>query len=202
MAALAAFYSRIQPLIPNCPAPLLDQALVDSCVEFCEQGSAVHRELEVVQTTIGESRVELDLPAQSLLVRITALKINGRETVAKPYFEMDEDVQGLPRMFSNTPEGDLMLYPVPDAVYPVKAMALLKPVRNATAVDDILFQDWAEFIVSGAMYRLLMMPGVAWSNPTAGKMYFDNFRMGINRAEIEFTRQRNTNEMRVQYVHI
>ena len=202
MAALAAFHSRIFPLVPNCPIPTAEMALVDACIEFCEQGSAVHRELTAVATEVGESRVELVLPAESLLVRITALKIDGRETVARPYFEMDEDVSGLPRMFSNTPQGDVMLYPVPDAVYPVKATALLKPSREATTVDDILFESWGDVVASGALARILAMPGVAWSNPSIARIHYETFRQGINRSEVEFRRQRTTLEMRVQSVHI
>lgn len=200
MAALSAFHSRIFPLVPSCPVPTVEQALVDSCIEFCEQGSAVHRELDPVTLVAGSQELEIDLPPQSGLIRVTSVVVNDREL--QPSDRIFADVQGMPRTYSYQDDGVLALYPTPDQTYEARVFALLKPARGATAVDDILFEDWAEFIVSGAMYRLLSMPMATWANPAAAQAYFNNFRMGINRSELEFRRRRTTKEMRVQFVRV
>jgi hypothetical protein len=202
MAALADFHSRILPMVPTCPLPTLDQAILDACIEFCEQGSAIHKELTATVTVIGDPEVQFALPTGTKLVRITALKVDQREIEAREYFEIETAVEGMPRVFSASQDALVQMYPVPDKVYPVTAMALLKPSRAATAVDDLLLESWAEYIASGALYRLFMMPAAAWANPPAAKMYFDTFRVGINRSETEFRRGRTTREMRVQSVWI
>jgi hypothetical protein len=202
MAALADFHNRVCPVIPSCPIPTVDQAILDACIEFCEQGSALYKELAATVTVIGDPEVQLTLPTETKLVRIAALKVDQREIEAREYFEIETDVQGLPRVFSASQDALVQMYPVPDKVYPVKAMAILKPSRAATAVDDLLLESWADSIAAGALYRLLMLPAAAWVNPVAAKVYFDTFRVSINRSEIEFRRGRTNREMRVQSVWV
>jgi hypothetical protein len=130
------------------------------------------------------------------------MKVNGKQVAAQPYFEVDGEQLGVSRVFSNTPDGTVMLYPFPDGVYPVRTMVVLKPTRSATAVDDILFESWGDVVASGALARILAMPGTAWANPSIARIHYETFRQGINRSEVEFRRQRTTLEMRVQSVHI
>lgn len=205
MAALTAFHSRILPMVPGCPEPTVNQAIIDSCIDFCERSHIITRKLDPVFTASSRSEVEFDLPDQSRLVRLTVVKVDGKDIDPSLEAEIDPNgssmVSGKPRVYGTTDEGTIRLHPVPDQRYKVQAYAALKPSRAATSVDDELFEEWGEFIAAGALYRLLVM-GSTWGNPAQAKVYFDTFVVGSNRALIESRRRRTATEAQVQFVRI
>lgn len=64
-----------------------------------------------------------------------------------------------------TPEKFIVL-PSPDAAapYTLRMFYALKPKRNATSMDDSVFDELEEPILHSALQHLCIMPNVAWSN--------------------------------------
>jgi hypothetical protein len=57
---------------------------------------------------------------------------------------------------------------IPDDCYRLDLEVALKPARNATQLDDDLYNRWIEAVVAGALARLYMVPGQPFSDASAG----------------------------------
>jgi len=201
MALLADFHSRIAPLIPMCPIPMMDQAIIDACIELCEKGSVLHVKLPAMQTAVGVEDVAVAAPANTAVSQITAVDVDGSRITPDLSVNFFPAMSGRPRYFAATRDA-LTMYPMPDAVYSVQAHAIVKPTRTAQSVDQALMDDWGDVVASGALYRLQSMPTAEWASPAGAKMNYEIFMAGINRAMIEFRRGKAQTELRVNHVWI
>jgi hypothetical protein len=203
MAKLDAFHSRILPHIPSAPLPTVDQAIVDACVEFCEQSLVVRSRLDPTFTAPKSEEVEIDLDSGMRLAHAISVVMDGYTLTPSTVDGIFNSPQmdGRPTHFATTPEGTLLLYPTPNASYPIRIHAAVTPKRSATAVPDKLAEEWPDVIAAGALFRLFSMPS-EWVNPALAKNHFDLFRVGLNRAMLQATRERSGAESRVRPVHI
>ena len=91
---------------------------------------------------------------------------------------------GSPREFLQKNDTTVTLLPAPDAVYTMAIDCCLVPDRDtATGIEDYLYQAYAEYIASGAIYRLAAKPlKKPWSNPDLAAYHKQNFENGVNQA--------------------
>ena len=59
-----------------------------------------------------------------------------------------------------------VILPLPDdmATYRVRMFVALKPKRNATGMDEVIFDDLEEVIMHGALQHLLVLPNSNWTD--------------------------------------
>ena len=212
MASLTEFRSRVLPNIPDCPDMVADQAVLDACIEFCERSNIVRATLAQITLTIAQFQVTPAPPASQKIVQIKQVWIDGTEI--SPASEDSTGVFGFvtavagqtvtlgqPRIFSEISPGLLAMYPRPDKAYVCTVRAATKPSRSATAVDDVLLEDWAGAIAAGALSILFDM-SAPWADPAKAKRERAKFDSAIGNALIEATRGRNRAEDRVTPVWI
>lgn len=172
MKALSDFYPRIMPFLPGCSEPLIDQVLLDAAIEFCENAPVLRQTLDSFNTRVGAIEYDLDPPSnQYIIARVMSVNVNGDELAPV----MTETVRSdLPTAVAKptafyTDRVDstlvLRLAPPPDAVYPVKVIAALRPARDATTLDNDLYNLWADPICESAIARAMMIPDQPFTNP-------------------------------------
>ena len=66
--------------------------------------------------------------------------------------------------------------------------AVLKPARNATGVEDWIYETWADVIISGAIYMLAMMPNKEWSDTALAALHKGLFEQAITKTRIRDSR--------------
>lgn len=209
---LSAFRPRVALRILSCPDPLIDLAVLDSAIEFCERSTVLRRTLDPITTKANTQGYDIDTPDCTKLVLIHLAWCDSRQLGAFA----EEDV-GLPNVFRKTipnvpaapsrPEAFLFiepgmvgLFPIPDNVYTVTLRASIKPTRDADCVEDELYDDWVEPIVAGALARLYLTPEFA--NPALSQVYQAAFERGVHAASIQANRGRAVTEQRIQFPHI
>lgn len=193
MKALSLFTPRIAFRVDGCPDPVIEQAVLDTCIDFCIDSGALKQTLDQVLTTANAAEVDLDVPTSYRLVRVHKLWIDGTE-IGSPHDDQANAwdfhdtakagaalIKGVPRRYVHVANETIRLYPIPDKVYTVSCRAALKPSRSATTVDDALFEDHMDAIVDGALARLLAMPE-RWGNAGLAMRHQDAYRRGVNRA--------------------
>lgn len=208
MTPLQSFHSLVLPSAIGCPVPTLNQAILSACIDFCERSLIYREKLDSAYTSINVADVELDLPSNTRVVKVMQVSLDG--SPIDPAGE--DDFLGInpntnrppskPSTFVYMPNGTLSFYPIPDAAYSVQAYVALKPSRSATSIDDRLFEDWAECIASGALYRLLTIPSSDWANAVLAKVHYDAFTAGVNKALVESRREKTRAQERIQPVWI
>lgn len=193
MQALSAFHSRILPYVPGCSYPLMDQALVDSAIAFCDE-SLVIRQFVQDQITIADTNFyTIADTTHETVARVLTVKIDG--TAIAPVNSDDGALAittepGQPvRYYTTRVDSALkvILYPTPDKQYTLSMEVAWKPLRTAAQLQDDLLNVWVEPVVEGAVARLMATPAQPFTDQMAGAAKLLSAKSGARRARIEST---------------
>lgn len=162
MAALSAFTPYVMPDVPSCPEPMIDDAVRRAAIEFCERTDIIREKLSF-NTVASQDNVVLAPSNSGDVARVYTLMYGEEELAKTRRTDFDEDGdKGQPLEYYIELPNTLRLYPVPDVIYALVAYVSVKPDRDATTVDDVLFNNWRDVIASGAKARLMMMSKQPW----------------------------------------
>ena len=200
MLNLDVFLPRLLPSVLGCPIPIAIQALLDSAIEFCEE-TAIVRVTTDPQLTAGVAVYEVEVPIGQKVAITQRAWYGKREllpalssTVSNvdAYAFVAADPNQIPHSFLESAPGEITLFPAPGALATdlLTFRAATKPSRSATSVDNILFEDWAEAIVAGALKRLHAHPDTPYFSDGHAMRRSAEFQLGINRARAEAQRGR------------
>lgn len=190
MQTLDTFLPRIMIWCDGAPQPLVVQMLLDSAIQFCTETDIVQTQLDPMDLLAEEQTYELDLPRNTQLARVQSV-VYG-ESPLKPIGT------GPSAYFWEAP-ATLILHPKPteskDAWVHVRVST--KPTRNATLLDDTLYNDYVEAIVGGTVMRLCSMQGQSFTNAGNATMGAGWYTAGKNRALYELRKNRTALDLRV-----
>lgn len=152
MTSLESFLPIVRGRLPGCPEMILENAVRDACIEFCQRTRLFTATVDV-DVVSGESTVTL-YPDNDTHWEV--LSVRRDDEVLNPTNRDDYDADGLGQS-SGTPtdyylDGDLALVlgPVPDADETLSAIVSIRPKDTATRVSDALYSDWRTVIAAGA----------------------------------------------------
>lgn len=183
MVSVDSFLRFVLPAAPTAAQISAERYIVDSAIEVCVKTGIWRETLAVVENVAGQPDVTLSLPQDSQLIQITDLYFDGRhiepvgpDSVQNEGDSWFEKTSSLPRGYFSTRPGVITLFPVPDVVADVRVSAKLAPSRDAQELPDVLLNQYAETVAKGAIYRLLMEPNQAYSDPRKASFVQEEFR--------------------------
>ena len=203
MIATTEFLPRILPHVSGCSYPMALQALVDSAISFCDDSLVVRQRLDTARTSYGRPDFDIDAPTQQAVSRVLKVWVDGVEASAIAANEVGEGLSPLarPKSFYTLMDGGVLtanLYPIPDGVYRVAGEVALRPLRNATAFSDDLFNTWMEHVVTGALARLMSTPDQPFTNLALGQAATAKALYLSRRARVEGSYGRTNTTVRVR----
>ena len=188
------FMPYVLPDVPGCPEIAAVQAVRNAAIEFCERTMLLQRDHDPITVVAGVVDYDFDPPTGYLVTKVMRVWFQKNELtptvpddVNNPtvYNSLAAPVTAaMPRNYIQKDERTFSLYPTPDTTAP-NALTLrvaLKPTRDSTSGDDVLYEDWVETIASGAKARLLSQNGRPYANGPLSGMHGAVFNHGINRA--------------------
>jgi len=196
MSAYSAFLDYVMPDVPGCTTQLAEHEIRNACIEFCENSLILQRDHDPVTIVAGIVDYDLEPPTGTLVTRVMKAWYKGTELVqsAPDNINKSEVYNRLftgadvsrsdPQRILQKDERTFTVYPIPQetATNSLTLRIALKPTRSSTTVDDVIFEDYAEAIGSGAKARLMMSPGKPYTNPQLGAAEMMLFRQAINTA--------------------
>lgn len=196
MKAISSFMSRILPHVAGCPDVVAQEALVDTAIEFCEKTLVVQQTLDPVSTQAGIIEYSLDAPTNEMVVapvsawyKTTLLQPVSAQEIrnVQAYSVAFSPQENSPTYYFWTAPGTVGLYPIPSTSEPsvITVRAALKPTRDATTLEDVLYDDWIDTLVAGTLARLHMMKDTNWASADRALIHSREFRVGVQRARIE-----------------
>ena len=196
---LSAFYPLVLPLVPGCPEVTVDHAVVRAAAEFCRETGVWRLTDRLFTTKADESDYEI-FPAESntRIEWLEEVEVAGTRIKESAIREPAADATGEPVQYFLAGPRTVRLLPTPDAAYAVTGAIVMAPTLSATAIDDTLFEDWAETIASGALMRLTTMPG-AWGSPDLARYHNKLFRRGVTGARARKLRAGTTATVTAQH---
>lgn len=206
MKQLTDFLTRLNPMVPGCPQPVALQALLDTAIDFCDRTSIVQAVGDPVQVQPGVAQYDVDLPPETAVARVLNVWYDGHLLELAPtqavtsYWAYAPGPTGAPTVAYVLEPATVQVFPVPDATT-TGALAVrfaTKPTRSARSVDDVLYNDWVETIVAGALARLAVVPGAAFSNADLAVMGAGQYAAGVGAAKLEARKGRVRGDVRAQ----
>lgn len=181
-------YSRILPWVPGCPEPTVDQAVMDSVIEFCDRTQIDVRVDEQIELQEGVSDYEVfgDDDVEQDLVR-GVYGPNGEITSVTPARLQDllPDWQTgestIPVYYGTwfTP-GSITFWPRPNQTgVLVRVASSWKPALEATSFPDSFGRQYFQTLVEGAKAKLMSMPERKWTNLQLAGVHQMKYDAGI-----------------------
>lgn len=183
--AYTQWLDHVQPHVPDCPSPMILLAVRQACIEFCRQSRYLRANLDAFNTVVGDDEYELAPPTDTVVSSVLNVRCGDRLIDAARQEDLDaeanywRDLEGQPSRYLQPDEATIILNPIPQEIMVVRILAALCPSQASGGVDGGIFERFLDQISSGALARLMAMPGVAWSNPDLAGYHAQNFNSGM-----------------------
>lgn len=158
------FITTVLRDVPGCPNSLIKEEVLSSAIEFCESSGIYTAKLTESVLKAAES-LTITVPANTALVEINKIVVGEVTT-----YEIDND--GATIDFDGKAATD----------YDMEVYVSLKPLRSATELPDILYNDWYQTIAAGAKAKLMVMPEKPWTNLKVAGLHGSLFENGASAA--------------------
>lgn len=206
------FLPYVLPDTPGCPEITAIQAIRSSVIDFCEQSLILQRDHDPIKAVANQTDYEFEPPKNYLVTKLMRgwylhdpLMVVAPDMVTDPVvynatFPDPNVSKGKPRNIVQKDERTFALFPVPDETVAnaITLRVALKPTRASTTCDEVLFEDYAEFIAHGAKARLCITTGKPYTNPDVAMVGNALFRQGINRALQRSVRGHSRSDLQVK----
>lgn len=211
--ALSDFLPWVAPHVVSAPDPLIEQAVRDTCIDFCERTGAVQA-IDAQNVVSGEPEYFVSAPTMQRLTAVLQVNyldsklayapVDGVEHGAALRAGLDvvvDPTRGTPRTYyQRTPQDEaIYLWPVPDqsVAGALSVRAAFAPTRTASRVEDVLFDTWLQTVVSGTLARLLMIPGQAYTSVVVAQQHAERYESEVTDARVAARRGAGRGSLRV-----
>jgi hypothetical protein len=196
MATYEKFFPNILPEVPGAAETIVENAVRNSVIEFCEKSLILQRDHDPITLVEGLVDYDLDPPTGYLCVKVMKAWLENtpldpmapdfvREAaVYNRLFSSYQSANSTPRAYLQKDERTISVWSPPEKKYPngLTLRVALKPTRASSEVEDLIFEDYAETIASGALSRLMMSAGKPYTNIEMAAVHKGLFQQGINMA--------------------
>uniref|UniRef100_A0A6M3XP30 Tail tubular protein n=1 Tax=viral metagenome TaxID=1070528 RepID=A0A6M3XP30_9ZZZZ len=196
--AITEISKRVQPDVIGCPKIMVDRAVVDSIIRFCEDTYVLERGFEHDVETADVTAADNDSVTVTLSdygitekpLSVTEFRIDGGlwET---SYIELLNDLDDLSiiaiqgaKFFNFPSDTNIKFYGIDaqDQTFYIKLS--LCPLITMTTIDDFIYRRWRKAIESGARWELMSMPRKDWSDPIGAITNRSAYNDGVADAKI------------------
>jgi len=205
--------SRVQPDVIGCPRPVVNNAVIDAIIKFCEETHIIEQgfEHDVVSGDITAAdndsvNVLLTTYVSATLrpVVMTEFRIDGAIWETE-YIELLNDLDDLSEI--EVPRAKLFNYPdrthvkfygidVKDQRFYIKQV--YAPLTTITTIDDWIYDRYHKAIEAKAKWELMSMPGKDWSNAGLAEYNLSLYRDGIAEAKAALGHNRGNRTVKTQ----
>lgn len=196
MATYEKFFPNILPEVPGAAETIVENAVRNAVIEFCEKGLILQRDHDPITLVEGVVDYDLEPPTGYLCVKVMKawLENNPLDPLAPDFvreaavynrlFTSYQKANSTPRAYLQKDERTISVWSPPEKRYPngLTLRVALKPTRSSSEVEDVIFEDYAEVIASGALSRLMMSAGKPYTNVEMAAVHKGLFQQGINMA--------------------
>lgn len=194
MALYEDFFPNVLYDVPGAPEPVVVNAIRNACIEFCEKSLVLTRDHDPITLIQGKVDYDLEPPGGYLVVKVQKAWVDHNPitplapdivkdaAVYNRLFSSYQSAPSIPRSYLQKDERTISVWPVPEKKYQngLTLRVALKPTRASTEIDDVILEDYAETIAAGALSRLMVSPGKAYTNTEFAGVNQAKFISGIN----------------------
>ncbi len=199
MIDIEEFYKDIRVEINSIATPLIEHAIRESLIEFCQKTKYWRRQLQPFIAPNDLSDIEIRTPKGTSLdeVLLATFDDNGIDRELQ-YFGIDHFQAEFPKRGDRAPrepfyfqrnKKNIAVGPS-DRLYQneVTLVVSLKPDRESTEVIQSIYDDHRKTILCGARHYLYSLPGKEWTDLNLANYHLQMFQDGCGKANRESSR--------------
>lgn len=212
MRDIADFRPEVRPFVGSCPTVIIDNAIRNAAIEFCDYTYTWREVLDAARVRDGVADYDIDAPANGRLVHVLYVAHSGVRVLPTTEMTLDTMEDGWRSSEAETaayyymPDRStirLSLTPTTSESRALEITATFKPTVDALVLPNGLYDDHREAISHGALMRLFDMDGEKWANPAAAekrRALFDISKRKEKAARLnDYTRQSTLTIRTVNY---
>lgn len=184
MKALSLFHPYVLVEVSGAPDPLVNQAIVLTCRDFCQRTAVWTEWMDAIQPN-ATNRFEFDVSTSQELVKVVRALAGTTELDVLSYRDvprdwMDPTSTQLINKLVHLEGNEFLVFPLPtESIY---LQLAFKPAISATTVADVLFDSYVEDIAAGAKARLMTMRDMPFTDIGHAAIHRQAYEAGISRA--------------------
>ena len=186
-----ALLPEVLPHVPGCLDSTAEKAIRSATIDLCERAGVYRKELDKVSAVANTFQYDFDAPTGTTVHRIEWITFEGEElepissTLLEQRIRKWREETGQPEYYVQQSSTSFYVAPVPasNSSLAFQVRAVLKPTHTSSACDNDVMNNYRDTIVNGALFRLLRMPNVSWSDMNAAGVYGSLFTQDVVRAE-------------------
>ncbi len=188
---------EMMPYVPGCPGPVARREMVKSAQRFCRATRIIVSDVNPFTVRAGDEAIDLNdyADTQTDAIGVSELYIGGIQIVATTLQVLRSRVvdyrntaPAQPRIFYQTTERNLAIWPKPDAAYDARVVVVCAPQNRATVFQDALGYQWREAVIGGAIAATASIPGQPYTSVDQAGRGAALFQKGVAEARIELNR--------------
>ena len=195
---ISEFSKRVQPEVMGCPRVMVDRAVIDAAIMFCEDTLVLERAFEhdvVIADvdTADNNAVTVDISDYSITEKplsIVEFRIDGGKWEVS-HLELQNDLDDISeiaiidtKFFSFPSDTDIKFLDIEARDQRFFIKLAVCPLITMATIDDFVFRRWHSAIEAYAKYLLMKMPEKEWTNYELARFNLSIYNDGMARAKI------------------
>lgn len=179
----------VMPDMLGCSPELAIWALRNAAIELYTKSWIHTQPCDPQNTVIGQAEYDLDtftnyrnIGVVSVYLDDATLTPTGVTPLNRSNLRWQDD-KGTPTNYIVLDFASLRLYRIPDFVGVLNATVALTPSKNATGIENFVYDLYAEQLAAGAKARLMLIPNKPYSDPATSREYRAQFAAAITDAK-------------------
>jgi len=202
------FVKDMAPFVTNCPSPVMVDALRNASIEFFRRSLAYRVWLTPFNMTATVSEYVLSgFPFETELAHIVRFvcdslvltPVTNEEVIGyDPAYPTTTSTR--PRYYTMHKKPRIKVSPVPSETLALAFIAYVavQPTLDSVGVEQAYMDEYRDYLIAGALSRLLMIPNRHWTDLQLGAMKQARFNAGIEYARIQANKGHTRRDLRVQ----
>jgi hypothetical protein len=196
--AITEFSKRVQPHVIGCPKQIVDAAVVDAIIRFCEDTHVMEKAFEhdVVTADIvvaDNDSVSVNIATYLTNVRpivVTEFKIDGAPwgTAYVELLNVQDDISEISvqraKLFTYPDVTHIKFYDIEAVDQRFYIKQVYAPTISITTIDDLFYARYHKAIEGGALWELMSMPKKDWFDRERADHYLGDYDNGVAGAVI------------------
>jgi len=181
----------VLPEVDTCPDFTAEKELRRAAIEFCDLSGILRKKSDPINVVANKSSYQAQSISESMVLGIIRVKYNGVMIFPITEDKLDTENPGWESVTGSQPTHYILTDTRTIRLYPIPTEALTRglviestyrPKRDADGMDDLILDEYADTLVSGALYRLFSMSSKPWADRNEARRHEIIFRRGISEA--------------------
>lgn len=182
MTALSAFNQDVCPHVPECPLPVVEDAILMAVIDFCNRSRAYQYIPEDIPVIAGVGDYDVDLPSRYEIAWLLDAELDGAELATS-------DQGSIPMAWASQQgavSSAIVIDPVtvglrktPASAGTLRLNLALRPSLGATNFPNELYALYRKHIASGALALIFAQPKKSWSDLDLAAYHHNRFEDAV-----------------------